>query len=228
MSGPDLEAGSSALRLPDVTGGESGGLDEAGVRHGSELASIGRDLLSSWERFLAPLRYEALDLLDIGVGNGASLRTWRAWFPHARLFGLEARRVRLDPPVPGSRVFHGSQADLDMLHCILREGRFRVVVDDGSRHAQDQIFTFTTLFPWLPPGSVYICAGIPTAFAGSNDNPAGLEAADWFASLGRSLLGGDAPAADPAVASLIRRKASGVFLMRGSAIVLSGNHDARP
>jgi hypothetical protein len=102
------------------------------------------------------------------------------------------------------------------------------VVDDGSRHAQDQIFTFTTLFPWLQPGSVYICAGIPTAFAGSNDNPGGQGAADWFASLGRSLLGGNAPAGDPAVVALIRRKASGVFLMRGSAVVLSGNHDANP
>jgi hypothetical protein len=135
-------------------------LDAIGVRHQSELSSLGRDLLRSWERFLAPLREQRFDLLQIGVGDGASLRTWREWFPEARLVGLDPRRLVLDPPIADCAVVHGNQIDLGALQPLVRDYRFRLVVDDGSHHPDDQVLTFQLLFPWLEADSVYICAGI--------------------------------------------------------------------
>ena len=37
-------------------------LDEAGVRHKSDLSSLGRDHLRAWKPFLAPLRGQAFDV----------------------------------------------------------------------------------------------------------------------------------------------------------------------
>ena len=136
-------------------------LDAIGVRHGTELSSLGRDCLAQWERFLEPLREEAIDLLEIGVGSGASLRTWREWFPLARLVGLEARRVMLESSIAGCTIVQGSQTDFEVLRRILLNRRFRLIIDDGSRHVDDQVQTFLTLFPWLEPASVYICATFP-------------------------------------------------------------------
>jgi hypothetical protein len=134
-------------------------LDDIGVRHGSELSSLSRDVLRTWERFLAPLRDQAFDLLQIGVGTGESLRTWREWFPAARLVGLEARRLVLDPPIAECTIAQGNPTDLGALQPLLRDYRFRLIVDDGSHHPDDQVQTFQLLFPWLEPDSVYICAG---------------------------------------------------------------------
>lgn len=197
-------------------------LDDVGVHYGTELSSLSRDYLRIWERFLAPLRDQAFDLLDIGAGAGASLRTWREWFPFARLIGLEARRLVLDPPIAGCSIVHGSQTDLAVLHHVLRDKRFRLIVDDGSRRADDQVSTFLTVFPWLDAASVYICASLPDGALTWVDESAQRAGAVWFSDLGRALTAsGDRPPGDPATLNLILRKATGIFLMRGCAIVTS-------
>jgi hypothetical protein len=43
-------------------------LDDIGARHGLELPSLSRDVLRTWERFLAPLRDQSFDPLQIGSG----------------------------------------------------------------------------------------------------------------------------------------------------------------
>ena len=146
-------------------------LDDIGVRHGSELSSLSRDHLRTWERFLAPLHDQTFDLLQIGGGNGASLRTWREWFPEARLVGLDPRRLLLDPPIAECTIVQGNQTDLGALQPLLRDYRYRLIVDDGSHHPDDQVQTFQLLFPWLEPDSVYICAGFDESTILSKDQP---------------------------------------------------------
>lgn len=200
-------------------------LDAVGVRHGTALSTLNRGCLGEWQRFLEPLREQPFDLLEIGVGSGASLRTWREWFPLAHLVGLEARRLVCDPPIPGSTILHGSQTDFFVLKRLLRDRRFRLIVDDGSRRPDDQIQTFLTLFPWLEPGSVYICASFPErgTTAGDGDQRS-LAGVSWFTELGRALLADGSGSRPPGAArevDLVLQQATGVFLMRGSAIVTS-------
>lgn len=198
-------------------------LDAIGVHYGTALSSLGRDCLRGCERFLAPWRDEAIDLLEIGVGDGASLRTWREWFSAARLTGLDARRIHLDPPIAGCSIVQGNQADPAVLHRVVKDRRIHVVIDDGSRRAEDQIQSFLTLFPWLEPGAVYVCAGLPDDAAAAPDaEPA--TAGAWFAELGRVLAAGERDAASlvgrPGLSPIVDR-VSGVFLMRGCAIVMA-------
>lgn len=198
-------------------------LDDVGVRHGTALSTLGRGCLGQWQRFLEPLRDESFDLLEIGVGSGASLRTWREWFPLAQLVGLEARRLMVDPPIAGSTIVHGSQTDFSVLKRLLRDRRFRLIVDDGSRRPDDQIQTFLTLFPWLEPDSVYICASFPEIEGAAGDGEQeSLAGVSWFTELGRALIADGSGSRPPGAArevDLVMQRAKGVFLMRGSAIV---------
>jgi hypothetical protein len=174
-------------------------------------------VLRTWERFLAPLRDETFDLLQIGVGSGASLRTWREGFPAARLVGLDARRLVLDPPIAECTIVQGNQTDLGALQPLLRNYRFRLIVDHGSHHPDDQVQTFQLLFPWLEADSVYVCAGFdestilakdqqerqqqqPEQAIRPSETPANRlkrparhanphTGAAWFAELGRALVG---------------------------------------
>jgi hypothetical protein len=165
-------------------------LDDIGVRHGSELSSLSRDVLRLWERFLAPLRGQSFDLLQIGVGNGASVRTWREWFPEARLVGLDPRRLVLDPPIAGCTLAQGNPTDLGALQPLLRDFRFRLIVDDGSHHPDDQVLTFQLLFPWLEPDSVYIGVGFDESTILATDQP-GQEQPRPEKAKGRSTGAGD-------------------------------------
>jgi hypothetical protein len=209
-------------------------LDEIGVQHGTELSSLGRDHLRHWQPFLQTLRGEAFDLLEIGVGKGASLRTWRDWFSAARLIGLDVRRLILDPPIDNCLVLHGSQTDQATLRDLVRSYRFRLIVDDGSRHAEDKIETFLSLFPWLEPASVYICAGLNDpvfSFGADVDQPVGetspVDTAlgpAWFANLGRELaVERLVPPNDLKRLSIdtVLERATGVTLLRDCAVVTS-------
>ncbi|MFN8589826.1 MAG: hypothetical protein U0031_00100 [Thermomicrobiales bacterium] len=195
-------------------------LDAVGVHNGTDLSSLGRDCLSSCERFFAPVRDDAFDLLEIGVGSGASLRTWREWFPRARLTGLDARRIHLDPPIANTTIEHGNQADPAVLHHLVRGREFRVVIDDGSHRADDQIQTFLHLFPWLAADAIYVSAGLGD---GTASGPEAANAAiAWFAAFGGALVDRTGAHADflaqPGVAVALHR-ASGVYLAAGCAIV---------
>ncbi len=200
-------------------------LDAVGVHHGAHVSSIGRNCLASWEPFLAPLRDQSCDLLQIGIGDGASLRTWHEWFPRARLVGLDARRIVLDPPIPHCITVQGNQTDIVDLRPLLREYCFRVVIADGSHHDDDQIRTFELLFPWLDPGSAYICAGFEHDPHGPAESPQGDDRRSgpaWFADLGLALAGNDPWSGPPMPRSgldEVKRLSSGVYLTRGSVVV---------
>src|SRR4051794_33216232 len=69
-------------------------LDEIGLLHGTDKASSGHGYLGHYERELSPLRDEAFTLMEIGGLNGASLRMWRDFFPHAQIVCLEIKPDR--------------------------------------------------------------------------------------------------------------------------------------
>jgi hypothetical protein len=220
-----------------------GWLDDIGVRHESALSSRGRDSLRAWERVLARLRDESFDLLHLGVDDGASLRTWREAFPEARLVGLDARRLVLDPPIANCIVQQGKPTDLYVVKPLLREYRFRLIVDDGSHHAEDQVQTFLTLFPWMEPDSIYICAGLDeiwtrplpqqrpkkasrksTHGAQPPKNSKRQTGLAWFADFGRALTDCEhqnGKTLDQTMRNLALQRASGVLLLRGSVVVTS-------
>jgi hypothetical protein len=87
--------------------------------------------------------------------------------------GLDARRLVLDPPIAECTIVQGNQTDLGALQPLLRHYRFRLIVDDGSHHPNDQVQTFQLLFPWLEADSVYVCAGFDenTILARDEDQP---------------------------------------------------------
>ncbi|MFM9106196.1 MAG: hypothetical protein ACKOWF_05810 [Chloroflexota bacterium] len=152
-------AGDAAPAL-DMEMGPDPDLDAIGRRLGLSRSSLDRDLLRRYARLWAPFREEAFDLLEVGFGGAASLLGWLAWFPNARVVGLDVRRLHLPELEPfGGRcvVIHGDQDDPAALVPLVREFRFRIVIDDGSTAFPDQQTLLAALYPALEPGGFY-CA----------------------------------------------------------------------
>jgi hypothetical protein len=139
-------------------------LDTLAIRHGADKSSKVHGYTLAYERFLAPLRNQPIVLLEIGVGTGASLRTWREYFPEAALVGLDVKDCR-NVVIPGTTFYQGSQSDESLLEqLIARSGPFDVVIDDGSHFWADQIASFRKLYPHVKPGGAYVVEDLHTSY----------------------------------------------------------------
>ncbi len=97
-------------------------------------------------------------LLEIGIQDGASLRTWQDFYPEAEVIGIDNNPVCM----------------IDGLDCVLGDvtkpedvDRFNdldVVIDDGSHNSHEICAAFQLLWPKLNPGGWYVIEDLATQF----------------------------------------------------------------
>jgi hypothetical protein len=137
------------------------GTDKEGAHHYAD----------AYERHLGHLRDQPITLLEIGIGGhtdphagGASLRMWKAFFPRARIIGLD---VTDKSSLAEDRItiLQGDQGDKALLERIaLEHGPFDVVIDDGSHWCKHVIASFEALFPHVTPNGIYAVEDLQTSY----------------------------------------------------------------
>ncbi len=91
------------------------------------------------------------EVLEIGVGEGASLRMWKEFFPNAFMYGIDNQDNRIFEEI-GMIVYKADQGNRDQLLEVWDEINpgypdLDLVIDDGSHLLEHQIFTCLTLMP---------------------------------------------------------------------------------
>ncbi|MFO1026679.1 MAG: hypothetical protein U1E70_16025 [Acetobacteraceae bacterium] len=128
-------------------------LDLIGVREGTDKSSLDGDYLRHYERILGHLRDKPLQVLEIGVASGASLRVWSQFFRMGTFVGIdigESCRTFANDRVT---IEIGSQADAKFLNELAKRYQPDVIIDDGSHRSADIFLTFHHLFPTLRKGA---------------------------------------------------------------------------
>jgi len=156
-------------------------LDLIGIRLGTDKSRLRQDYLRHYERMMAGFRDRPITLLEIGIDQGASLRTWEIYFPQASIVGVDI--------VPATRRFArknvvveiGSQSDAEFLASLARKYAPDIIIDDGSHISEHQIFSFERLFHSLKPGGLYVVEDIQRG-------PGKELAAEYFTALQHKLL----------------------------------------
>jgi hypothetical protein len=132
---------------------------------------------SAYEAFLAPRRQTVTKVLEVGIGTlipnvhssmlgwaaahyqpGGSLRSWRDYFPNARIIGLD---VQPDTQFSAERIETQLCDSSDRKAVQALASRFDLrgcdlIIDDGSHRADDQLKTLANLFSYLSAGGVYV------------------------------------------------------------------------
>jgi len=131
-------------------------LGEIGKYYQTDKSSTGHNYLKYYEQFFRDIRNENIRFLEIGVWEGASLKTWNEYFENGIIIGLD---IDNKEQYDGGRImtYRGDQNnghDLKELNSAF--GPFDVILDDGSHQGSHQLFSFETLFPLLNPGGFYI------------------------------------------------------------------------
>ena len=99
------------------------------------------------------IRFNKLNILEIGVSTGLSLEMWCEYFPYSNIIGVEKDNINYKPSNDRIKLIIGDGTDSKTFQNI---GDLDIVIDDGSHIFTDQIFSYAILYDRLKKGGIYI------------------------------------------------------------------------
>lgn len=112
--------------------------------------------LNVYENYFSVLKEKLINLLEIGVCGGDSLRLWEKYFINANIFGIEKDPNVLALFFERAKVFCADQSDIRSLKEFSSDKCFDIIIDDGSHYSPHQILSFEILFEKLNSDGLYI------------------------------------------------------------------------
>ena len=118
--------------------------------------------LDIYHRHFEKFRGKEVNVLEVGVYRGGSLRMWKDYFgPKCRVYGVDIEKdckVYEDDSV---KVFIGDQGDREFWRRFKEQvPNIDIVIDDGGHKSYQQIVTLEEMLPHLRPGGVYLCEDV--------------------------------------------------------------------
>jgi Methyltransferase domain len=116
---------------------------------------IGHGYGPHYEAVLEPLRHKSIRLLEIGVGDGKSIKVWLDYFTHPQveIIGVDNSDC-WKGPAPRFTFIQGDQTNPKFLQTL--QDVYDVVIDDGSHTCDGIIPSFEALWPFVKSGGLYI------------------------------------------------------------------------
>ena len=116
-----------------------------------------------YEKYFSSLRDSNINLLEIGIENGDSLRIWREYFTNANICGIDI--IKKDFKIDNTEILQGDQSDKNFLRALIdRYKNFDIIIDDGSHQAKHIIASFKFLFPHLNNEGLYVIEDLQTSY----------------------------------------------------------------
>ena len=161
-----------------------GTLDQLAIAADTDKSSKRHDYMRFYEHLLTPYKDKSFSMLELGVGlpsrRAPSLRTWKAFFPKARIVGVDIKGISKTFEEDRIHIEIGDAAKPRFLKRVFRTYQPSVILDDASHFWSHQIIGFQTLFPLLPPGGVYIVEDVHTSFLAQEEGAQYADHAESF------------------------------------------------
>jgi SAM-dependent methyltransferase len=108
-----------------------------------------------------PIRYDKLNILEIGINKGDSLILWRDWFINSKIFGIDNKDEMTDEyvnivnSIENVGIIYGDAYSNDVVDLYFDE-TFDYIIDDGPHTLQSQINCVKKWFSKLKPNGKII------------------------------------------------------------------------
>lgn len=124
-----------------------------------------------YERYFESRRNDPLNIIEIGVWKGASLKVWENYFPNAKIIGVENLESTVDVQLERAEVCIGDATDPMFLKQVLErfDRNIDIIIDDGSHLLDHQITSLEYLAPHLEANGLYFVEDVAgSRFAAGN------------------------------------------------------------
>ena len=116
-----------------------------------------------YEKYFSSLKNSKINILEIGVENGDSLRIWREYFTNANICGIDIDKK--DFKIDNVDILQGDQSNHAFLLSLINTyKKFDIIIDDGSHQAKHIITSFNFLFPYLSDTGIYVVEDLQTSY----------------------------------------------------------------
>ena len=123
-----------------------------------------------YDKHFTPFREQHINILEIGVLKGGSMRMWEKYFPKANIFGIDINEECLQYQSDRTKIFIGDQSDVSFLRNIKAKiPRIDILIDDGSHRAKDQKITFDEMYYHVSKPGIYLIEDIELNYWPSKD-----------------------------------------------------------
>jgi hypothetical protein len=132
-------------------------LEKLGKKYGTD--KIGKhNYLPIYYNLFKDKRDEVKKVVEIGIGEGASMKMWWSFFPKATIFGVDIDILRVSELFGRMSLIECDQSSQDDLINLMNDTGpdIDLFIDDGSHKPEDQIFTCEQIIPGLNKGATYI------------------------------------------------------------------------
>jgi hypothetical protein len=113
------------------------------------------------------IRYNKINILEIGIGLGSSLLMLYDFFPNANIYGIDIEDKKYVQSFDKDRIktFVCNQNDRNDLQKFIDEccAEFNIIFDNGSHVVHDQLVSLGFLFKYIKSDGMYICESIQTS-----------------------------------------------------------------
>jgi len=123
-----------------------------------------------YDKHFAPFRDQPINILEIGVLRGGSMRMWEKYFPNANIFGIDIDNECLQYQSDRTKIFIGDQSDVSFLRNVKAKiPRVDILIDDGSHRAKDQKATFEEMYYHVRKPGIYLIEDIEFNYMSDKD-----------------------------------------------------------
>lgn len=135
------------------------------------------DYLEYYDNIFNQKRLDEMNILEIGVLYGESLKLWEYYFPNSKIFGIEnfsqldggyPYSTPLDYQKTSDNLSKNKRINLINMDCenelSIQEKLdglfFDIIIDDANHNINQQLKNFINYFPKLNSGGIYVCEDI--------------------------------------------------------------------
>ena len=138
----------------------------------NELLELGKQFKSTkdWTGFLEiysnyfeEYKDKDINILEIGIDKGESLKIWRKYFSKAKICGIDIIDIKFK--IDGVDIIKADQTDKRVLKEICdKYSGFDIIIDDGSHRSKQIIISLNFLFNHLKDNGLYIVEDLQTSY----------------------------------------------------------------
>lgn len=129
-----------------------------GLKHKTDKATHG--YLDVYDVALSVLKNSPIQMLEIGIQDGFSLKMWEEYFPNGMIYGADIHNKQMFD-TKRIKTFIVNQEKKNQLSALPKHLDF--IIDDGGHTMLQQQITLVTLFDHLKSEGIYILEDLHTS-----------------------------------------------------------------